>query len=95
MELHKASALSLNRLISQSIFFFISTGAIQLLVGPASSFKRLQIKVLSSTRATSLGSLKQAKLFGRFSGFNCIKVPFLLRVYRDYHILPGSHRTNK
>ena len=36
----------------------ISAGAIQLLVGPASSFSSLQMKVRSSTRATSLGSLQ-------------------------------------
>ena len=35
----------------------ISLGSIQLLVGPASSSRRLQMKVRSSTRATSLGSL--------------------------------------
>jgi hypothetical protein len=34
----------------------ISRGSIQLFVGPASLFARLQTKVLSSTRATSLGS---------------------------------------
>src|SRR6476469_8006378 len=34
----------------------ISSGAIQLLVGPASSFFVEQMKVRSSTRATSLGS---------------------------------------
>ena len=34
----------------------ISKGSIQLLVGPALSFEREQIKVRSSTRATSLGS---------------------------------------
>ena len=34
----------------------ISSGAIQLLVGPASSLLREQMKVRSSTRATSLGS---------------------------------------
>jgi hypothetical protein len=36
----------------------ISAGAIQLLVGPASSFFSLQMKVRSSTRATSLGLLQ-------------------------------------
>src|SRR6476469_10987461 len=54
---------------------FIFPGSIQLLVGPASSLRRLQIKVLSSTLATSLGSLKQAKLFGLFSSFKRMKVP--------------------
>ena len=34
----------------------ISAGSIQLLVGPASSSRSLQMKVRSSTRATSLGS---------------------------------------
>ena len=36
---------------------FISLGSIQLLVGPASFFSRQQMKVLSSTLATSLGSV--------------------------------------
>ena len=36
----------------------ISAGAIQLLVGPASSFFAEQMKVRSSTRATSLGLLQ-------------------------------------
>ncbi len=34
----------------------ISAGAFQLLVGPASSWRSLQMKVRSSTRATSDGS---------------------------------------
>ena len=34
---------------------YISCGSIQLLVGPAFSFVLEQMKVLSSTRATSLG----------------------------------------
>ena len=37
----------------------ISSGAIQLLVGPASSSRTEQMKVRSSTRATSLGSEAQ------------------------------------
>ena len=36
----------------------ISWGSIQLFVGPASSFLALQMKVRSSTRATSLGLLR-------------------------------------
>src|SRR5690242_13413421 len=56
---------------------FIFLGSIQLLVGPASFFNRLQINVRSSTLATSLGSLKHAKLFGRFSGSSLMKVPLL------------------
>src|SRR4051794_2181083 len=44
--------------------FFISTGSIQLLVGPASSSRREQMKVRSSTRATSLGSEAAQNEFG-------------------------------
>jgi hypothetical protein len=46
----------------------ISAGAIQLLVGPASSLVSLQMKVRSSTRATSLGSLQARKLPGAWPG---------------------------
>src|SRR5690349_1788387 len=45
---------------------FMSLGSTQLFVGPASSLRRLHIKVRSSTLATSLGSEKQAKLLGLF-----------------------------
>jgi len=37
----------------------ISAGSTQLLVGPASSWRSEQMKVRSSTRATSLGSERQ------------------------------------
>src|SRR4051795_4854483 len=43
---------------------FISAGSIQLLVGPASASSTEQMKVRSSTRATSLGSEAQWKEFG-------------------------------
>ncbi len=39
--------------------FFMSAGAIQLLVGPASASSTEQMKVRSSTRATSDGSEAQ------------------------------------
>ena len=39
-------------------FGFASSGAIQLLVGPASSWLRVQMKVTLSVRATSLGLLR-------------------------------------
>ncbi len=42
----------------------ISSGSCQLLVGPASTASREQMKVRSSTRATSLGSERARKLFG-------------------------------
>ena len=53
----------------------MSRGSIQLLVGPASSSLRAQMKVRSSTRATSLGSLRARKLSGRSSGFSLMNVP--------------------
>src|SRR5436190_4278254 len=73
---------------------FISSGSIQLLVGPASCLRRLQMKVLSSERATSLGSVKHAKLFGRFLGFKRINVPlFTSRLQRlSYSSREPSHQ---
>ena len=53
----------------------ISRGSIQLLVGPASSLWALQMKVRSSTRATSEASLRARKLRGRFTGSSFIRVP--------------------
>ena len=53
----------------------ISAGAIQLLVGPASSFFALQMKVRSSTRATSDASLRARKLRGRLAELSFIRVP--------------------
>src|SRR5258708_21126149 len=55
---------------------FISRGSVQLLVGPASSFLRLQMNVRSSTRATSLGSEKHAKLLCRLISSSLMNVPF-------------------
>src|SRR3954453_6064893 len=46
---------------------FISPGSIQLLVGPASASSTEQMKVRSSTRATSLGSEAHQKEFGFFA----------------------------
>src|SRR5437763_347096 len=54
---------------------FISVGAIQLLVGPASPFAREHIYVRSSTRATSDGCERARKLFGRFAGSSLMNVP--------------------
>src|SRR5206468_3863646 len=55
----------------------ISSGAIQLLVGPASSLLCEQMKVRLSTRATSRGSELAAKELGRFSGLSGFRVPLL------------------
>src|ERR1700741_4900448 len=48
----------------------ISTGSIQLLVGPASISRSEQMKVRDSTRATSEGSDNARKEFGYFVGFS-------------------------
>ncbi len=54
---------------------FISDGSTQLFVGPASSSLIEQIKVLSSTRATSLGFDRAKNEFGRSSGLSRMNVP--------------------
>ena len=54
---------------------FISAGDFQLLVKPASFSSSEQMKVRSSTRATSLGSEAAWKLFGFLSGLSRVKVP--------------------
>src|SRR5678815_5655693 len=54
---------------------FISAGATQLLVGPASSDTAEQMKVRSSTRATSSGSLRAKKELGLAAGLSRINVP--------------------
>jgi hypothetical protein len=56
-------------------FAFISRGSSQLFVGPASDLRREQMKVRSSTRATSLGSDSARKQLGRLAGFSRWKVP--------------------
>src|SRR6185295_20107756 len=50
--------------------FRISKGLTQLFVGPAASFDSEQINVRSSTRATSLGSLRARKQPGHFFWFS-------------------------
>jgi hypothetical protein len=54
-----------NRLVSVAR---ISSGGAQLLVGPASSLVALQMKVRSSTRATSEGWVRARKLLGACRG---------------------------
>ena len=53
----------------------ISAGSAQLLVGPASSLVAEQMKVRSSTRATSEGWVRARKLLGRFSSLSGVRVP--------------------
>src|SRR5690349_21158250 len=71
----------------------ISSGAIQLLVGPASSSRLEQMNVRSSTRATSPGSDRHQKLFGRSSGFSRVNVPVSTsrRVSRSHSSSEPSH----
>ncbi len=54
---------------------FISRGATQLFVGPASPLETEQMKVRSSTRATSPGSERQRYEFGRRTGSSRRNVP--------------------
>src|ERR1700683_3815565 len=60
---------------SPASFCFILAGSSQLLVGPASSLVREQMKVWSSTRATSAGSERTRKLLGRFDSSSGMAVP--------------------
>ena len=73
----------------------ISSGAIQLLVGPASCSRSEQMNVRSSTRATSPGSDAHQKLFGRSSGFSRLNVPFSTSrlVSRSHSACEPSHHT--
>ena len=73
----------------------ICSGAIQLLVGPASSSRSEQMNVRSSTRATSPGSEAHQKLFGRSSGFSRLNVPFSTSspVSRSHSACDPSHHT--
>ena len=54
---------------------FMSSGAIQLLVGPESFSSTEQMKVRSSTRATSLGSDAHQKELGFLSSLSRTSVP--------------------
>src|SRR4051794_11031807 len=60
---------------SSSSLVRISAGAFQLFVGPASASLAEQMKVRSSTRATSLGSEWAQYDPGRFAGSSSVKVP--------------------
>ena len=64
-------------------------------VGPASSCRSEQMKVLSSTRATSPGSETQRKLSGRICGLSRVKVPCPTRrsVRRSHSGYEPSHHT--
>src|SRR6266496_4961982 len=85
------------RMLPSNIVFsvsFISLGFTQLLVGPASVLLREQMKVRSSTRATSLGSERARKLLGRFSELSRMKVPdsTICSHRRSYSSCDPSHQ---
>ncbi|MNN76614.1 hypothetical protein D3C81_1930120 [compost metagenome] len=72
----------------------ISRGAVQLLVGPASSFFSEQMKVRSSTRATSDGSDRARNEFLRLAGFRRRMVPAatICSHRRSYSSWEPSHK---
>src|SRR6185369_6206068 len=74
---------------------FISAGAIQLLVGPASASSTEQMNVRSSTRATSVGSVQAQYEFGRFTGSSATSVPAATSsdVRRVHSCSDPSHHT--
>ena len=80
---------------SSVIVAFISTGSIQLLVGPASAASAEQMKVRSSTRATSDGSVRAQKELGRFTGSSGTSVPAATSsaVSRSHSVGEPSHQT--
>ncbi|OUD85662.1 hypothetical protein BC477_14735 [Clavibacter michiganensis subsp. michiganensis] len=65
--------------------------------GPASAGSSEQMKVRSSTRATSAGSLRARKLCGRHSGFSRMSVPAstICRVMRSYSATLPVHQTTR
>ncbi len=65
----------MHRRYSAVMVRFISAGSIQLLVGPASASSSEQMKVRSSTRATSEGSVRAQKELGLTAGFSATSVP--------------------
>ena len=72
----------------------IAAGAIQLFVGPAFSCFSEQMKVRSSTRATSVGSDQAKKLLGRLAGFSRLKTPASTSCWlkRSYSAWEPSHQ---
>ncbi|MNT34681.1 hypothetical protein D3C72_1706750 [compost metagenome] len=72
----------------------ISAGAVQLLVGPASACFSEQMKVRSSTRATSEGSDSARKEFLRLAGFSRFIVPAatICSHRRSYSSCDPSHQ---
>src|SRR3989440_10092477 len=80
---------------SSVIVRFISDGAIQLLVGPASASSTEQMNVGSSTRATSDGSVRAQNELGLISGFSGTSAPLATSspVRRSHSAREPSHQT--
>src|SRR2546430_8656691 len=80
---------------SSVIVRFISDGAIQLLVGPASASSTEQMNVRSSTRAASDGSVRAQNELGLISGFSGTSAPLATSspVRRSHSAREPSHQT--
>src|SRR5690606_33660522 len=76
---------------------FISTGSTQLLVGPASLSSAEQMKVRSSTRATSVGSVRAQNEFGLCASLRRTRVPAATSssVRRRHSSADPSHHTTR
>jgi hypothetical protein len=74
-----------------------SSGDIQLLVGPASSFSRLAMKVRCSVRATSLGWLRWRVQPGASAGLRRSSVPSasIWSMSRRFSSSDPSHHTTR
>src|SRR3954447_15364710 len=75
----------------------ISAGSRQLLVGPASTSSAEQMKVRSSTRATSAGSEAAQYELGRLASLNLVNVPLSTRscAMRSYSSADPSHHSTR
>ena len=82
---------------SSVIVVFISAGATQLLVGPAPDSSAEQMKVRSSTRATSSGSEAAQNELGFFASFSLTNVPAATscEVTRSHSSSYPSHHTTR
>ncbi len=77
---------------SSVIVCLSSSGATQLLVGPASSRLGVLMKVRFSTRATSLGSERKRKEFGRCLRGVAAPLATISDISRSYSALLPSHQ---
>ena len=94
-DVHRAAAHA--AAVRSVIVVFISAGSTQLLVGPASVLVAVQMKVRSSTRATSSGSEAAQNELGFFSSFSLTKVPASTScgVTRSHSSAEPSHHTTR